>query len=74
VLPARPWGHTSIPDAVAFAVRAEVEQLILSHHDPAHDDQTLDQLAYEARARWQQAGHDPCRLQIAHEGLTLRLP
>jgi phosphoribosyl 1,2-cyclic phosphodiesterase len=55
-------------------VRAEVEQLILSHHDPAHDDQTLDQLAYEARARWQQAGHDPCRLQIAHEGLTLRLP
>jgi phosphoribosyl 1,2-cyclic phosphodiesterase len=68
------WGHSSIPDAIAFALRAEVEQLILSHHDPAHDDQTLDQLADEAKARWQEAGQDPRRLQIAHEGLTLRLP
>jgi phosphoribosyl 1,2-cyclic phosphodiesterase len=67
------WGHSSVADAVAFALRADVGELILTHHDPTHDDQTLDQLCHQATSLWQRAGHDPRRLRIAHEGLTLHL-
>ena len=43
------WGHSSIPDALAFAAAAGVERLVTFHHDPAHDDSVLDQLLEEAR-------------------------
>lgn len=35
------FGHSSIEDAVEVALRANVSRLILTHHDPAHDDVTL---------------------------------
>lgn len=65
------WGHSSVGDAVTFAVRAEAQQLILSHHDPAHDDRLLDRLGHHARSCWQQQGRDPHGLRMAREGLTL---
>ena len=34
----RGWGHSSLPDALYFARRCEVERLLLFHHDPWHDD------------------------------------
>ena len=67
------WGHSSVPDAVTFALRANVQQLVLSHHDPAHDDEMLDQLEQRAREQWRRGGRDPSALQIAREGLTLTL-
>jgi phosphoribosyl 1,2-cyclic phosphodiesterase len=43
------WGHSSIGQALAFAALAGVERLVAFHHDPAHDDSTLDRLMEEAR-------------------------
>lgn len=44
------WGHSSFRQTVAFAKRAGVRQLVLFHHDPEHDDESLDRLVDEARA------------------------
>lgn len=41
------WGHSSIRHTVGFAAAARVERLVTFHHDPAHDDRTLDRLAEE---------------------------
>jgi len=38
------WGHSSIGQAVAFAVHSGVRHLVGFHHDPWHDDDTLDAL------------------------------
>jgi phosphoribosyl 1,2-cyclic phosphodiesterase len=67
------WGHSSVPDAVEFAQRANAQRLILTHHDPAHDDRTLEQLGLQAASAWQQRGRDPSELLMAHEGLTVSL-
>ncbi len=45
------WGHASIEYAVDVAAAAGVRQLVLFHHDPAHDDQTLQRMESAARAR-----------------------
>ncbi len=42
----RGWGHSSYRDAIDFAIAAEVETLVLFHHDPERSDSALeDQLA-----------------------------
>ncbi len=51
----RGWGHSTPIDAVQLALEAGVERLILTHHDPAHDDQRLDEKLAIAR---QYAGRD----------------
>ncbi|MEZ5936362.1 MAG: MBL fold metallo-hydrolase [Alphaproteobacteria bacterium] len=38
------FGHCSYRHAFAFAALAHVRELVPFHHDPAHDDQTLDRL------------------------------
>lgn len=38
----RGWGHSSYRDAVEFAIAAEVETLILFHHDPERTDDDLE--------------------------------
>jgi phosphoribosyl 1,2-cyclic phosphodiesterase len=38
------WGHSTLDDALAFARLARVGQLVAFHHDPAHDDDMLDDL------------------------------
>ena len=63
------WGHSSISHAVAFAGLAEVRHLVTFHHDPAHDDETLDRM-YAATRR---AGH-PFAVTVAAEGLEIALP
>jgi ribonuclease BN (tRNA processing enzyme) len=44
------WGHSSLPDALAFAALAEVKQFVPFHHDPAHTDADLDRIIAEATA------------------------
>ncbi len=36
------WGHSSYEQAVEVAIRAKVKKLIITHHDPDHDDDFLD--------------------------------
>jgi phosphoribosyl 1,2-cyclic phosphodiesterase len=62
------WGHSSIEDALAFARLAQVRHLVAFHHDPEHDDATLDALFEPVRA----ATH-PFDFTVACEGLSLDL-
>jgi phosphoribosyl 1,2-cyclic phosphodiesterase len=51
---------------VEVAVAAQVKQIILFHHDPAHEDEFLDQVETEVQS------HFP-NVQLAREGMILRL-
>jgi phosphoribosyl 1,2-cyclic phosphodiesterase len=42
------WGHSALPQTIAFATKAGVKRLVPFHHDPAHADQVLDRLFDEA--------------------------
>jgi phosphoribosyl 1,2-cyclic phosphodiesterase len=64
------WGHSSVADAVMFATRATVGQLLLFHHDPLHDDRKLEALQERARELWTGQGRPPASAQ---EGMTLEL-
>jgi ribonuclease BN (tRNA processing enzyme) len=64
------WGHSSIGDAMAFANKADVGQLMLFHHDPYHTDIELDALLGEARAHWPGMEDRVC---MAYEGMTFEV-
>lgn len=42
------WGHSAMPHTLAFAQQVEARRLVTFHHDPEHDDATLDRLHDEA--------------------------
>jgi phosphoribosyl 1,2-cyclic phosphodiesterase len=67
------WGHSSVSDAVAFALRSEPQRLVLSHHDPLHDDRTIDDLRGLAAGRWEEAGRDAAEISMATEGEVIEL-
>jgi phosphoribosyl 1,2-cyclic phosphodiesterase len=64
------WGHSSIAHVVDFARVTRAKQLILFHHDPTHDDDSLR--AHERRGRilWGSDGDPPI---LAHEGMEVEL-
>ncbi len=39
------WGHSTFAQVAAFAEMAEVGTLVSFHHDPGHDDATLNDIA-----------------------------
>jgi len=43
------WGHSRWQDAVEVATRANVKKLIITHHDPDHDDDFLDAMEKECK-------------------------
>lgn len=47
------WGHSSLTQAIQFATLARARHLLAFHHDPAHDDATLDRLIVESISREQ---------------------
>lgn len=61
------WGHSRLSDALTFALRARCGQVMLTHHDPDHDDARLEQTGAEAAERWSQLGGDGAPL-LAREG------
>jgi phosphoribosyl 1,2-cyclic phosphodiesterase len=46
------WGHSTFEGAVAAAQAASVEHLILTSHDPEHDDHAIDNIVSRARRRF----------------------
>jgi phosphoribosyl 1,2-cyclic phosphodiesterase len=50
------WGHGSISSAVSLALEAEVQTLLLFHHDPSHDDKLVDTMVESARELVVQSG------------------
>lgn len=45
------WGHSRVTDAVDLARMAGAHRLVTFHHDPAHNDETLDAMLATAQAR-----------------------
>jgi hypothetical protein len=43
------WGHSPVESIVEFAIKANVKQLALFHHDPSHDDATIDAIVNHAQ-------------------------
>jgi phosphoribosyl 1,2-cyclic phosphodiesterase len=68
----RGWGHSSLPDALAFARRCGPDHLVLFHHDPGHDDTRLDMLGAEAAAAWTRVGGEGA-IEIAREERVIEL-
>ena len=64
------WGHSAIGHVVAFARKAEVDRLVLFHHDPGHTDVQLEALVEEARQLWGD-GHE--RICCAWDGMGMEL-
>ena len=62
------WGHSDFKRTLEFARIAGVKRLITFHHDPGHDDQSMDNLIYEARGT-----NLPFTLHPGTEGLTLEI-
>ncbi len=68
----RGWGHSTYAEAVTLAMDAEVETLVLYHHEPRRTDEQLDHHLALCRAMVKDRGSS---LQViaAAEGLTLTL-
>ncbi len=49
------WGHSTYRHAFEFAAVVGAEELVPFHHDPAHDDATLDHLLEETTRQLQPA-------------------
>jgi phosphoribosyl 1,2-cyclic phosphodiesterase len=64
------WGHSTYEDAVALAIDAEVERLVLFHHRPERTDEEVDHCVDQCRALVSARG---ARLEVlaAAEGMTL---
>ncbi len=58
------WGHSTMNHGVKLAKAANVKQLILFHHDPAHCDDTVKKIESEARELFPKS-------TAAYEGLEI---
>ncbi len=68
----RGWGHSSYRDAVEFAIDAEVETLLLFHHDPERSDDDLEaQLELCQQMSAERNGR--VRILAAGEGMDLEI-
>jgi ribonuclease BN (tRNA processing enzyme) len=45
------WGHSTWQEGVRLADAANVDTLVLFHHDPQHDDEILDRIGAEVDSR-----------------------
>lgn len=66
------WGHSSSLTGVDMALDAGVETLVLFHHEPMYDDNTLQDILQRTRkyAELQESDHT-CKVILAYEGLEL---
>ena len=76
----RYWGHSNHHTGVELAARAQVQQLVLCHHEPSYTDEEIEQLrikAEEDRAEYYASKLDhqpvvyPRQIVTAYDGLVL---
>ncbi|MBX2815545.1 MAG: MBL fold metallo-hydrolase [Saprospiraceae bacterium] len=60
----RGWGHSSYSQAIACAEQAGAKQLVLTHHDPNHDDDFLEHMETQCKLRFP-------RCVMAREGMEI---
>jgi phosphoribosyl 1,2-cyclic phosphodiesterase len=66
------WGHSSSMAGVEMAQDAGVETLVLFHHEPTYDDNTLWDILQRTRKYAELKGLDQtCKVIMAYEGLEL---
>jgi ribonuclease BN (tRNA processing enzyme) len=66
------WGHSSSMTGVDIAVDAGIETLVLFHHEPTYDDDTLWDILQRTREYAQMKGFKQTKNVImAYEGLEL---
>jgi CheY-like chemotaxis protein/phosphoribosyl 1,2-cyclic phosphodiesterase len=66
------WGHSPAERVVDYAVAAGVRRLALFHHDPEHDDGSVDSIVERASERASKVRHGP-EVFAAAEGAGLWL-
>jgi phosphoribosyl 1,2-cyclic phosphodiesterase len=66
------WGHSSISSAVSLALEAEIQTLVLFHHDPHHDDEKVDAMLESARELVAKS-RSPLEIVAAQEGSEIVL-
>jgi len=64
--PRKGWGHSTVERATEVARKADVKRLILFHHEPTHDDATLERIEKLARRLFP-------RTDAAYEGMKVDL-
>ena len=64
--PKQGWGHSTWEMAAEVATAAQVKQLVLTHHEPLHDDEFLREIEHKAQQVF------PACL-VAREGMTIEL-
>jgi phosphoribosyl 1,2-cyclic phosphodiesterase len=63
------WGHCTVDFAVRVAQESGARRLALFHHDPTHDDDSVDTILAHARSLAQGSGLE--EVVAAHEGLVI---
>jgi phosphoribosyl 1,2-cyclic phosphodiesterase len=66
------WGHSPLNYTVELAIKSEVAQLLLFHHDPDHDDETIDNILRLSQKLIDDSAK-PITCQAAMEGLEIAL-
>jgi ribonuclease BN (tRNA processing enzyme) len=66
------WGHSTTTEALDLAADCGASRLLLFHHDPNHDDGTLDGIVEHTRQAAMARGLS-LTIDAAREGQTLRL-
>ncbi len=64
------WGHGALSRTVSLALEAKVSRLILFHHDPAHDDDKIDEMLERARMLVVESGSG-LEVEAAREGAEI---
>ncbi|HNT74959.1 MAG TPA: tetratricopeptide repeat protein [Anaerolineae bacterium] len=68
------WGHSSAMIGIDLARAANVNTLLLFHHDPTYSDKELENMLEAARSyQAQKPAFAPQQVLLAQEGLTLDL-
>jgi phosphoribosyl 1,2-cyclic phosphodiesterase len=62
------WGHSALSDFVRYLDQAAPARAVMFHHDPAHSDAALEAMLADV-----QAAVDGQPVELAHEGLELKL-
>jgi ribonuclease BN (tRNA processing enzyme) len=64
--PRKGWGHSTVDLAAEVAQKAGVKRLALFHHEPTHDDKTMEKIGRHAKRLF----HNTV---VAHEGMQIDL-
>ncbi|HEV8714735.1 MAG TPA: MBL fold metallo-hydrolase [Candidatus Binatia bacterium] len=66
----RGWGHSAWEDVVELAIAAQVEQLLLFHHDPEATDEVLNERQFLAQEKFPHTtvAREGLKIPLHHEG------